>query len=81
MYYQLFACNMYDFYGVDLCTMYDSYGVYLHVLWTIYMYKFSRYYTVVFHEFSFPMPVFWVIRLVFYINRPEIARPTFGKSR
>jgi hypothetical protein len=32
MYHELFACNVYDFYGLELCTMYDSHSVYLRVL-------------------------------------------------
>jgi hypothetical protein len=59
MYHELFACTVYDFYGLELCTMYDSYDVYLRVLWTICIYKFSRCHVVVFHGFFVPFIDFW----------------------
>jgi hypothetical protein len=58
MYHELFACIMYDFYGLELCIMYDSHGVYLRVLRTIYMYKFNRCHVVVFHGFFVPFTDF-----------------------
>jgi hypothetical protein len=58
MYHELFACIVYDFYGLELCTMYDSHGVYLCVLWTICVYKFSRCHVIAFHGFFVPFTDF-----------------------
>jgi hypothetical protein len=77
MYHELFACIVYDFYGLKLCIMYDSHGVYLCILWTICMYKFSRYHVVVFMIFSFYLPIFDKNRSISSTNRLEIATPVF----
>jgi hypothetical protein len=58
MYYELFACIIYDSYDLKLCTMYDSYDVYLCILWTIYMYQFSRCHAVISHGFIFSLTDF-----------------------
>jgi hypothetical protein len=58
MYYELFACTVYNFYGLGLYTMFDSHDVYLCVLYTICMYKFSRCHIVVFTIFLFHLPIF-----------------------
>jgi hypothetical protein len=81
MYHELFACLVYDFYGLKLCTIYDSYAIYLCVLWTIYMYKFSKCHAVVFHGFFVPFTNFRQKMTGFQHKPPENYHISFLKNR